>query len=221
MISTDPADRLALQLRMKKLFTEGFTVVDIAEPLLSFDADSEATEVASALAQSRDPVGGVRRNGRIVEYVRANDLTGGTCAAHAREIDPDQVVPHSAPIPQVVERLEDTEYCFVSVVGQIDAFVIRGHFEKPPVRMWLFGMITIVETFLTETIAALYPDDAWIGLVSTGRMRPPSAASCSGLTRSSGSDGAGSRRRGGLKAASRSPTVCERRGPASGARTGR
>jgi len=171
MISTDPADRLALQLRMKKLFTESFTVVDIAEPLLSFDADSEATEAASALANSRDPVGGVRRDGRVVEHVRANELTGGTCAEHAREIDPDQVVPHSAPLPLVIERLEDTEYCFVSVLGQIDAFVIRGHFEKPPVRMWLFGMITIVETFLTETIAALYPDDAWIGLVSTGRMR--------------------------------------------------
>ncbi|MCZ6825051.1 MAG: Swt1 family HEPN domain-containing protein [Gemmatimonadetes bacterium] len=171
MISSDPADRLALQLRMKKLFTEGFTVVDIAEPLLSFDADSEATEAASALAQSRDPVGGVRRDGRVVKYVRTNDLTGGTCADYAREIDPDQVVPHSAPLAEVVERLEDTEHCFVSMLGQIDAFVIREHFEKPPVRMWLFGMITIVETFLTETIAALYPDDAWIELVSTGRMR--------------------------------------------------
>ena len=38
MTSHDPMDREALQLRMKKLFMEGFTVLDIAEPLLSFDA---------------------------------------------------------------------------------------------------------------------------------------------------------------------------------------
>jgi hypothetical protein len=30
---------------MKRLFTEGFTAMDIAEPLLSFDADKSAEHV--------------------------------------------------------------------------------------------------------------------------------------------------------------------------------
>ncbi|MEJ2310983.1 MAG: Swt1 family HEPN domain-containing protein [Gemmatimonadales bacterium] len=173
MISRDPMDREALQLRMKRLFTEGFTVLDIAEPLLSFDATAAAATALEALEGSRDPVGGVRREGRVSGYVRASDLqSGGTCADHARDVEPARVVPHHASLPEVVERLsDDREYCFVSVLGQIDAFVVRMHFEKPPARMWLFGMITIVEIFLTETIESLYPDDSWTELVSSGRVR--------------------------------------------------
>lgn len=166
-------DREALQLRMKRLFTEGFTVLDIAEPLLSFDAGVPAASAKAALDGSRDSVGGVRRDGRVCGYVRARDLhEGGTCADHARDVDPERIAQHTASLPDVVERLgEGDEYCFVSVLGQIDAFVIRAHFEKPPARMWLFGMITIAEIFLTETIEATYPDDSWTGLVSSGRMR--------------------------------------------------
>jgi hypothetical protein len=173
MISRDPMDREALQLRMTRLFTEGFTVLDIAEPLLSFDATAAAATALEALEGSRDPVGGVRREGRVSGYVRASDLqSGGTCADHARDVEPARVVPHHASLPEVVERLsDDREYCFVSVLGQIDAFVVRMHFEKPPARMWLFGMITIVEIFLTETIESLYPDDSWTELVSSGRVR--------------------------------------------------
>lgn len=173
MISQDPMDREALQLRMKKLFMEGFTVLDIAEPLLSFDASADAAASGVALEGSRDPVGGVRSDGRVVSYVRASELaSGGSCGDHARELDPAQVVQHRASLPEVVERLGgDQEYCFVSVLGQIDAFVARPHFEKPPARMWLFGMITIAEIFLTETIESIYPDDGWTDLVSTGRMR--------------------------------------------------
>ena len=173
MISRDPMDREALQLRMKRLFTEGFTVLDIAEPLLSFDATADAATALAALEGSRDPVGGLRRDGRVSGYVRASDLrSGGSCADHVREIDPARVVQHRASFPEVVERLgEGREYCFVSVLGQIDAFVIRMHFEKPPARMWLFGMITIAEIFLTETIESVYPDDSWTDLVASGRMR--------------------------------------------------
>ena len=166
-------DREALQLRMKKLFLEGFTVLDIAEPLLSFDGTADATTAAAALENSRDPVGGVRRDGRVVAYVRAADLeSGGSCAEHGRAIEDRRVVQHRASLPEVVERLGgEVEYCFVSVLGQIDAFVARPHFEKPPARMWLFGMITIAEIYLTETIEAVYPDDVWTDLISTGRMR--------------------------------------------------
>lgn len=173
MISRDPMDREALQLRMKRLFTEGVTVLDIAEPLLSFDATADAAVAAEALEGSRDPVGGVRSDGRVYGYVRASDLrSGGTCGDHARDVASDRVVQHQASLPEAVECLgQGREYCFVSVLGQIDAFVARPHFEKPPARMWLFGMITIAEIFLTETIESLYPDDAWTGLLSSGRMR--------------------------------------------------
>ena len=172
MISGDPMDREALQLRMKRLFTEGFTVLDIAEPLLSFDASADAAAAADALNSSRDPVGGVRRGGRVVGYARTSELGAGAIGDHLREIDPAQVVPYRTSLPQVVERLgEEREYCFVSVLGQIDAFVARPHFEKPPARMWLFGMITVAEMLLTELIESVHPDDSWTGLVSTGRIR--------------------------------------------------
>ena len=49
-----------LQSRMKRLFTEGFTAMDIAEPLLSFDADKSAEHVRQFMSDGNlgviDPV---------------------------------------------------------------------------------------------------------------------------------------------------------------------
>ena len=39
-----------LQVRMQRLFTEGFTVLDISEALISFDADRDSAEIKRLMA---------------------------------------------------------------------------------------------------------------------------------------------------------------------------
>ena len=77
---------------MRRLFTENFSVGDIAESLASFDHAASCTEVTWAMIEKRYRVVGVRNQGTIVGYVERADLTDGTCGDHVRPFEPDEVV---------------------------------------------------------------------------------------------------------------------------------
>jgi len=49
--------------------------------------------------------------------------------------------------------------CFVSIFGEVTAVICREDINKPQVRMWLFGLVTMV-----------YPDNTWKAVLSEGRM---------------------------------------------------
>jgi len=41
--------------------------------------------------------------------------------------------------------------------------------QKPPIRMWLFGVITLIEMAFTRLLETLFPEDAWAELLSPSR----------------------------------------------------
>ena len=45
-----------------------------------------------------------------------------------------------------------------------------GDIQKPPERMWLFSMITIIEMYLTRLIESHYPGNDWQEIISLGRL---------------------------------------------------
>jgi len=46
-------------------------------------------------------------------------------------------------------------------LGNVSAYITRKDFQKPPARMWLFGLVTIIEMFVTRTVREKYPNDSW------------------------------------------------------------
>jgi hypothetical protein len=60
--------------------------------------------------------------------------------------------------------------CFIEQLGGVSGIIVREHIDKPVVRMWLFGIITIIESRLVRRITALYPDDSWIANLSKTRL---------------------------------------------------
>ena len=50
------------------------------------------------------------------------------------------------------------------------ASIGRGDIEKPVVRMWLFGIIILVEVQVVDMIRAQWPDGGWAACVSAGRL---------------------------------------------------
>ena len=163
-VHTDP-----LQSRMKRLFLEGFSVLDVAETLPSFDADADASDVRTRMAQAELPVIGVRREGIVVGYVLQDELVDGTCGDHLRQFTVANVVSESASLQEVIECLDRSEHCFVSLLGQVAGVVTRGDMQKPPLRMWLFGVVTIIELQLTQVIELNHPDGSWLRKAETLR----------------------------------------------------
>ena len=47
--------------------------------------------------------------------------------------------------------------------------------QKPPVRMWLFGMITLIEMRISRLIEQMCPGDSWKQYVSQSRLQKADA----------------------------------------------
>ena len=160
-----------LQSKMKRLFTEAFTAAEIAEPLLSFNHDCPATDVRSTILSKEVTVAGIRSDGFIAGFVLLDELSGGACGDHIHPFDNDQVISASASFPDIIDRLCNWQYCFVSVLDSVGAVVSKDDFQKPPVRMWLFGMISIAEMFISRTIKEKLPDSSWQSKLPESRLK--------------------------------------------------
>ena len=161
----------ASQHHLRRVFVENFSAADIAEPLASFDAGTSAADVLAVMARRAYKVAGIRKDGTICGYVRQEELVEGTCGEVLHSFEEGDLVADSLGFPELVMRLNDRPRLFVNVLGQVGGIVTKTDLQKPPVRMWLFGMITIIEMGLTKLIEAAYPDGSWRQCLSEGRLQ--------------------------------------------------
>jgi hypothetical protein len=155
----------------RRMFTEIFTAGDIAEGMLSFDIDTPGEKVLHELENQNRDVASVRVNGSVQGYVRASDIDEGNCAAFLRQFNEEQVVSGGAGLSDVIHVLTRHDYCFVTTLGHIGGVICRDDVNKPMVRMWLFGMVTMIEMGLIRLVDELYPDGAWQAKLSKGRLQ--------------------------------------------------
>ncbi len=156
--------------RLQRLFLGAFSVMDVAVALASFDADRSAEEIRNFLRERDYDVVGVRRDGIVVGYVVREELATGSLGDYLHPFTEDDLVGEAASLQEAIRSLGINGRCFVKLLGSVGAIVTLSDLEKPPVRMFLFGMITILEMEMTRAIRASFPDGSWRTLMSSGRL---------------------------------------------------
>lgn len=159
------------QRRVQRLFTEAFIAKDIAEPLRSFDADRSAKKVRAKMEELGLEVIGIREGGIVAGYAWKADLQSADCGDCGRSFSRDQVISGDATLSEAILVLTRYDNCFVTVLDGVAGVITRADIEKPVVRMWLFGVITMLEMNITAEIRNKWPDGSWMELASPGRMR--------------------------------------------------
>lgn len=158
--------------RVRRLFADAFSVMDIAEPVVSFDLDSATADVLGVLQQQRATAAALRAAGAIVGYATASDLARARrCKEVLRPFAAGQVIDADETLSEAIYVLTLREHAFVSMLGSVVGVITRSDVQKPIARMWLFGMITLIEVTLTERVRAAFPDGDWRSRVSTGRLQ--------------------------------------------------
>ena len=160
----------ALRARMQKLFMEDFTARDIAESLLSLDGGSPAAEALELMHDRDVRAVGVRVEGEIAGFLTREDPAEGSCRDGMHPFDTSTVLAESTPLQEVFEALDTSAICFVNILGVPAAVVVREDIQKPPVRMWLFGLIAIMEMNLGRQLEERYPEASWREVLSPGRF---------------------------------------------------
>ena len=157
--------------RLRRLFLEGFSAMDIAEPLVSFDEITDVGSVREYMEEKAFDLVGVRQDGLVEGYVRREELVSGCCGDHIHPFTPDDdLVPDTANLTEVVKSLAINKQCFVTILDRVGAIVTLSDLEKPPMRMFLFGIITLTEMVITEVIRHRYCDGSWQEFLSETRL---------------------------------------------------
>ena len=162
--------QLASSERLLRLFHQGFSVMDLAEPLLSLDESATQLEAKALVERERLELLGVRQQGRLAGYVRAVNLTGEGSLTEFRVFAEAELVDDTADFQRVLARLAETDYVFVRVLGEVTGAIGQWDLEKPPMRMWLFGTISLMEMNVSWGVQQLYPGETWMEKLSQGRL---------------------------------------------------
>ncbi len=113
---------------------------------------------------------GVRQNGTVVGYVCQADLLDGTLEQYVRPFNEQLLMDDWSPMLTALQLLAIFPQVFVVVMGEVSGIIMKGDLQKAPVRMWIFGVLSLLEMQFLRLIRSTYPQDSWKNLISENRL---------------------------------------------------
>jgi hypothetical protein len=156
---------------VRRVFMETFTARDVAEPLASFDASVASAHVRDFMNAREFDVVGIRSDGQVVGYVARGSLENGACGDCLRPLEQATVLDDTTPLLGVLTALVRAPFLLVTALGSVGGVITPADMQKPPVRMWLFGIVTLIEMRCAELIEQHCPGDNWKQYLSEGRLQ--------------------------------------------------
>jgi len=117
-------------------------------------------------------VAGVQREprGPVIGYVTADSLTEGTVRDHLLEIPLEKLTSDATPLARLLSILKNRLYVFVLSEQEVVGIVTRADLNKPPVRVYLFGLISLLEMHLAHWVKVTYGEESWQESLSPKRV---------------------------------------------------
>ncbi len=157
---------------LRSLIDAGITVHSILEPLQSRPADAPAQEMHRLLRARDFDIAGVqiKQDDPVIGFVMRESLTSGIVRDHMEPLSAEHLVSDGTPLPTVLSGLKARQSVFVLIGPTVTGIATRADLNKPPVRMYLFILVSLLEMHLAFWVRAEYPDDTWQGYVSSARL---------------------------------------------------
>lgn len=149
---------------IRRLFETDVTVRSIYEPLNACFAEADAAEMAKLLDERGFDVAGVKEadNDSITQFVAAASLKkGGNVRHHAVDIPINNLIADATSLAKIFSILGKREYSFVVVDANVAGIITRADLNKPPARIYLFGLVSLLEMHLVFWIRKEFGDEAW------------------------------------------------------------
>lgn len=135
----------------------------ILEPLQSVALGSSASEMRGILDNRGFDVAGVQesRDGPVLGFVIRENLRSGTIGEYLKRFSDDDLITDQTTIPQLFAILGKTKRAFVTLHREVRGIVTHADLNKPPIRVYLFGLISLLEMHLQFWVSEVYPNGSW------------------------------------------------------------
>lgn len=145
---------------------------DICEPLKCCAAGAPADEMRTELERLDFTVAGVREieGGPVIGFVESADLTHGEVRNHLHGLSEVTIIPRGSDITTLLAILKYAPFVFVEGEFGVDAILTLADINKPMVRVYVFGLISLLEMHLSFWVAHNYADGEWQQALSEARL---------------------------------------------------
>lgn len=146
---------------------------DICEPLKCCAAGAPADEIRAELERLEFTIAGVREyeGGPVIGYVEGAALLHGEVRDHLHDLTEVAAIPKATDIVALLRILKDRPFAYVEGESGIEAIVTWADINKPMVRIYIFGLISMLEMHLSFWVANVYGKDEWKRVLTDGRVK--------------------------------------------------
>ncbi|MBD2664618.1 hypothetical protein [Richelia sinica] len=158
---------------LRGLFERNITIEYVAEPLKAVSADADISKVLHWMEVKDFDVIGVETNETITGYVERSTLIrsqSGKCGDYQQIFHPKELIAISTPLMKLLPILQKRQRLFVLDCNQVTGIITCGDLQKAPVRMLLFGLVTLLEMNLLRLVRLYYPQDSWQKVLKADRL---------------------------------------------------
>lgn len=158
------------QRDLHRMFNQILTIRELAEPLVSFDHDKPAADVRSFMEARDFDLVGVRVDGVTRGIARRERLSDGKVGDHMEPVSEDALQHETQPLLDALETLAAGDCILVASMGHPAGIATRGDLQKAPLRMWLFGLVSLFEMQLLRWVREGFPGDSWQAALNQARI---------------------------------------------------
>lgn len=156
---------------LQNIFIDNITTKFIYEPLACCKIDDNLVEVKQTLdTKNFDTLGVVDENGNKLGYIIYKDLNEVDISSNKQSFKPEILISDSTPICDLLDILRDKNYVYVLDKNSIEGIVTRADLNKPIVRIYFFGIISLFELHLNYWINENYTEDEWSEKLNDSRL---------------------------------------------------
>lgn len=155
---------------LRRLYEESITVKYIGESLQSVGGDQDTILIKKWMSEQNFDILGIEENGVVCGYIERENLGEGLCSQYQKIFHPSELIAASTPLMQILPFLREKSRLFILETNRINGIVTCGDLQKAPVRMLLFGLITLLEMNLLRLIRLYFPNNQWEDFLKPERV---------------------------------------------------
>jgi hypothetical protein len=146
---------------LRKTLDDSLLVRHISTRMESCRGDQQAVEIRAYMEERNYDVMGLLDGERMSHYIARDLLTDhGTCHDHGRQIEPTEIVSSTTPLIDLLPIMKLKDRLFVLDGARLESIVTSADLQKPPVRMLLFGLVTLLDMFLLVLVRRHYLEES-------------------------------------------------------------
>jgi hypothetical protein len=148
---------------LRSVLGAGILARTILEPLRCCPAEAPAHEMESDLKNRGFDVAGVKaiENGPVIGFVKREAMRSGSVKDHIIPISAEHLISDATSLSDLLNVFRTKERVFVLVGSEVKGIITRADLNKPPVRVYLFGLVSFLEMHLRFWVRNAYGEDTW------------------------------------------------------------